>query len=61
MGEYMQQAIKYGKMKYGSAYDIYELDLSCSLRINVWFHISEIACGAGEYMQESIKADSILE
>ena len=34
----MQQSIKYGKMKCGSAYDIFELDLSCSLRVNVWFH-----------------------
>ena len=61
MGEYMQQAIKYGKMKYGSAYDIFELDLGCSLRINVWFHMIKIACSVGEYMQQSINADNILE
>ena len=57
----MQQSIKYGKMKCGSAYDIFSLDLSCPLRINVWFHMIKIACSVGEYMQQSIKADSILE
>ena len=43
----MQQPIKYGKMKSGSAYDIFELDLSCSLRINVWFHMikNSLQCG----------------
>ena len=55
MGEYMQQPIKYGKMQY------LEWDLSCSLRINVSFHMIKIACSVGEYMQQSIKADSILE
>ena len=47
MGEYMQQALKYGNMKYGSAYDIFDLDLSCSLRINVWFHMIKngLQCG----------------
>ena len=57
----MQHAIKYGKMKYGSAYDIFKLDLFCSLRINVWFHMIKIACSVGEYIQQSINADSILE
>ena len=53
-GEYMQQSIKYGNMKYGSAYDILEWDLSYFLRVNVWFYIIKIACSLGEYMQESI-------
>ena len=35
--------------------------LSCPLMINVWFHMIKIACSVGEYMQESIKAGSILE
>ena len=61
MGEYMQQSIKYGKKKYGSAMTFWNEILSGSLRINVWFHMIKIACSVGEYMQESTKAGSILE
>ena len=45
-------------MKYGSAYGILQWDLSCSLSIN---HYDQISCIVGEYKQESINADSILE
>ena len=38
-----------------ASYDILEWDLSCSLRINVWFYMIKSSLSVGEYMQQSIR------